>query len=84
MAFRWHADNGPKLNGCFFDFSVDPYQFFLRNPIFFLFFRGGGSGPPAPPPPSDEGHAFYVCNHLDGEEIADHFTVIVFLVKCNC
>ena len=24
-----------------------------------------------------------VCNHLDGEELADCFTIIVFLMSCD-
>ena len=44
MAFRWRADNGPKLNAdmvalCFFRGSG---PVLLRNPIYVCNFQGGG------------------------------------------
>ena len=27
---------------------------------------------------------FWLCSHLDGEEIAGCFTLIIFLMSCNC
>ena len=28
--------------------------------------------------------SFLVCNHLAGDEVADWFTLIVFLISCGC
>ena len=57
MAFRWWANDGPKLNAGLvaLSFSKRPGPVLLRNPIAFVIFRGGGGGGGGGRTPLDRG-----------------------------
>ena len=54
MAFRWRADNGPKLNAgvvhCSFVIFQGIWTSIANKPYIFMIFQGG---PDLPPPPLD-------------------------------